>query len=158
MARLRALADAETTRRIALKDVEIARNFSVSKFAKQLLDVSDNLQRALDSVPEGDLKEHKDVDAGNSEHEAGATSRTLDHLYSGVNATRKELHRVFAGQGITEFGEVGEDFDPNRHEAMFMEAVGEGREAGKVTQLLQTGFVLKERVLRPAKVAATPSE
>lgn len=147
--RLRALADAETTRRIAQKDVEMAKNFSIQKFAKQLLDVSDNLQRALDHVPEEHV-EPEDAEPG--------PARSLGLLRDGVMATRSELHRVFKGQGIEEFGEVGESFDPNKHEAMFMEAVGEGKEAGSVTQLLQTGFTFKDRVLRPAKVAATPEE
>jgi len=101
-----ALAEIENTRVRGRNDVEKARKYAIQSFAKQLLDVADNLHRAVDSVPSDDLKKE-----GADHH--------LVSLYEGVEMTQAELQKVFKANGITEFGEEGEQFDPNFHEAMF---------------------------------------
>mmetsp|Transcript_20937 Transcript_20937/g.25402 ORF Transcript_20937/g.25402 Transcript_20937/m.25402 type:complete len:239 (+) Transcript_20937:175-891(+) len=103
---LRALAEVENTRQRSLRDVENARKYSIQSFAKQLLDVADNLNRAMESIPEEKIKEEN-------------ADESLIALYQGVGMTQKELQKIFNANSISEFGEVGEKFDPNFHEAMF---------------------------------------
>ena len=138
-ARVRTLAEAENARRIARNDVEHARTYSIQKFAKDMLEVADNLQRALDSVPEDKLKDND----------------LLFQLYDGVQRTRRGLEKTFGSYGIEEFGQVGEKFDPNKHEAMFQMPPGDNMEPGTVGQVLKTGYLFKDRVLRPAQVGTT---
>ncbi len=144
---LRALAESENTRQIAQRDVKNARTYAVQSFAKQLLDVSDNLQRAIDCVPE-DVKEHPEIDPH------------LDALYKGVSMTNTELRKVFNANGITEFGEVGDEFNPHKHEAMFQMPSDGTLKPNTIGQLLKSGYMFKDRVLRPAQcgtVIAAPS-
>jgi molecular chaperone GrpE len=141
--RLRALAELENVRRIAQRDVDIARVYSIQKFAKQLLDVSDNLQRALDSVPE-------DKRGGASEEAA-----LLALICTGVDGTRRELSKIFASYEITEFGAPGDKFDPNVHEAMFQVPATPQIPAGHISAVLKAGYRFKDRVLRPAQVGTT---
>eukprot|EP00565_Helicotheca_tamesis_P000493 CAMPEP_0185724772 /NCGR_PEP_ID=MMETSP1171-20130828/1158_1 /TAXON_ID=374046 /ORGANISM="Helicotheca tamensis, Strain CCMP826" /LENGTH=278 /DNA_ID=CAMNT_0028392703 /DNA_START=34 /DNA_END=870 /DNA_ORIENTATION=- len=135
---LRSLAEQENTRRIAKRDVDTARNFAVTSFAKSLLDSSDNLSRALDAVPpefRHDTENHP----------------VLATLYEGIQMTDEGLTKAFAKNGLKKFGEVGEPFDPNKHEALF-EYPDEKAEAGTIGQVMKTGFALNERVIRPAEV------
>ncbi|ETV99548.1 hypothetical protein H310_08210 [Aphanomyces invadans] len=135
---LRALADAENVRRISRADVNNAREFSISKFAKSLLDVSDNLKRAHESISIEELSPEHSLDA-------------IKNLHEGVVMTDKELQKVFHSFGITSVGEAGEKFDPNFHEALF-EYVDPTKTAGTVGQVLKTGYTIHNRVLRPAQV------
>mmetsp|Transcript_28142 Transcript_28142/g.37521 ORF Transcript_28142/g.37521 Transcript_28142/m.37521 type:complete len:261 (-) Transcript_28142:6-788(-) len=135
---LRSLAEQENTRRIAKRDVEAARNFAVSSFAKSLLDTSDNLSRALDAVP----PEYRD-DTEN--HPVLAT------LYEGIQMTDENLTKAFGKNGLVKFGAVGESFDPNKHDALF-EYPDESKEVGTIGQVMKVGFALNDRVLRPAEV------
>tara|TARA_Y100001936_G_C16026515_1_gene642862 strand:+ start:851 stop:1546 length:696 start_codon:yes stop_codon:yes gene_type:complete len=132
---LRALADAENTRRRAEKDIADAKKYGVANFAKSLLSVADNLRRALEAVPE-ELKSENDV---------------VKNLSVGVEATERELLRAFEQLGIKQINPMGEIFDPNFHEVMFeMEAAGQ--EPGTVMQVVEVGYQIHDRILRPARV------
>jgi len=135
---LRSLAEQENTRRIAKRDIEEARNFAIKSFAKSLLDVSDNLTRALDAVP-------ADFRADKEGHPVLAT------LYEGIQLTDQELAKAFERNGLVKYGQPGELFDPNLHEALF-EYADPGKQAGTVGQVMKSGFMLHRRVLRPAEV------
>ena len=135
---LRALAEADNTRRIAKRDVASARNFAVTSFAKSLLETSDNLTRAMEAVPE----EYR-VDTEN--HPVLAT------LYEGIQMTDSNLTKAFAKNGLVKFGEVGETFDPNKHEALF-EYPDPNLTPGSIGQVMKVGFTLNERVIRSAEV------
>lgn len=135
---LRSLAEQENIRGIAKRDVENARQFAVTSFAKSLLDTSDNLTRAMDAVPE-DLR--KDTE----NHPVLAT------LYEGIQMTDDGLTKAFAKNKLSKFGSVGDKFDPNLHEALF-EYPDENMEAGSIGQVMKVGFMLNKRVIRPAEV------
>lgn len=132
---LRALADAENTRRRAVKEREDASKFAISNFAKDLLDVADNFARALDSVPD-DLK--------------GQDER-IDNLLTGIEATQQNMLKAFEKHGIQELDPLDKPFDPNFHEVMF-EAEMPDKPAGTVIQVIEVGYVIKDRLLRPARV------
>lgn len=135
---LRSLAEQDNTRRIAQKDVESARNFAIRSFAKSLLDTSDNLSRALDAVPE-------DMRADPENHPVLAT------LYEGIQMTETGLNKAFESNGLVQYGEVGEAFDPNKHEALF-QYQDPNAEPNTVGQVMKKGFLLNKRVLRSAEV------
>ncbi|KAG6963186.1 hypothetical protein JG688_00008269 [Phytophthora aleatoria] len=135
---LRALADAENVRRISRVDVSNAREFAISKFAKALLDVSDNLKRAHESIDVETLQPEKQLDA-------------IKMLHEGVVMTEQQLQKVFREFKINQVGAVGDKFDPNVHDALF-EYEDATKEAGSIGQLMKTGYLLNERVIRPAQV------
>ncbi|KAL9180226.1 hypothetical protein ACHAXT_008196 [Thalassiosira profunda] len=135
---LRSLAEQENTRRIAQRDVANAKSFAISSFAKSLLDTSDNLSRALDAVPEELRHDHDN-------------HSVLANLYEGISMTDDGLTKAFAKNGLVKFGERGDKFDPNKHEALFEYPDPEG-EPGNVGQVMKIGFMLNERVVRPAEV------
>lgn len=134
---LRAIAEAENIRRRALKDREEAQKFAVSNFARDMLSVSDNLQRALETFP-----------SGNEVPEA------FKAFMEGVQMTQTELLTIFERQGIKKINPLNEKFDPNFHQAMF-EVESADHQPGTVLQVLQHGFVLHERLLRPALVGVS---
>ena len=129
---LRALAEAENTRTIARRDVRNAKDFAAQSFAKALLDVSDSLSYAAAA---GD----------------GDDAPTVATLLEGVQLTRTQLTKAFASNGVVEFGEVGDAFDPAVHEALF-EYPDADKAPGDVGQLVKTGFKLHGRVIRAAQV------
>ncbi|HEY0836168.1 MAG TPA: nucleotide exchange factor GrpE [Azospirillum sp.] len=132
---LRAMAEAENTRRRAQRDREDATKFAVSGFAKDLVGVADNLRRALEAVPpEGREKDEM-----------------LKSLAVGVEATERQLLAAFERAGIKKLEPVGEPFDPNFHQVMF-EIENTGKPAGTVVQVLQNGYVIHGRLLREAMV------
>ena len=135
---LRSLAEQENTRRIAQRDVANAKSFAISSFAKSLLDTSDNLTRALDAVPEDLRHDHEN-------------HPVLANLYEGITMTDDGLTKAFAKNGLVKFGEKGDKFDPNIHEALFEYPDPEG-EPGNVGQVMKVGFMLNKRVVRPAEV------
>uniref|UniRef100_A0AAV1UIM0 GrpE protein homolog n=1 Tax=Peronospora matthiolae TaxID=2874970 RepID=A0AAV1UIM0_9STRA len=135
---LRALADAENVRRISRIDVSNAREFAISKFAKALLDVSDNLKRAHESIDVDALEPKKQLDA-------------IKVLHEGVVMTESQLQKVFREFKINQVGAVGDKFDPNVHDALF-EYDDATKEAGSIGQLMKPGYLLNERVIRPAQV------
>ncbi|WP_407947068.1 nucleotide exchange factor GrpE [Paracoccus liaowanqingii] len=133
---MRALADAENSRKRADKDRRDAEQYGGSRLARDLLPVHDALTRALDSATE--------------EQRAAASA-----LIEGVQLTLRELSNVFTKHGITIIRpEPGERFDPTHHEAMF-EAPVPGTVAGNVIQVMDNGFMLHDRLLRPAKVGVS---
>jgi molecular chaperone GrpE len=131
---LRALAETENVRRRGQREREDAAKYAVAGFAKELLSVADNLRRALDSLP---VEEARD-------------QRTKS-LLEGVEATERELLGVFERNGVRRIDPEGERFDHNFHQAIF-EAERPGKCAGTVIEVLQPGYVLHDRLLRPAMV------
>lgn len=143
--RLRLLAEMENVRGIAKRDVELSKAYALQSFAKRLLDVVDNLGRAVESVP-AELRTK----------EGGVPA--LANLYEGVSATHRVMLKTLGEFGVVPFGAKGDKFDPNRHEAMMQVPASEEVAADHVAILLKQGFVLKDRVLRPAQVGvAVPS-
>jgi molecular chaperone GrpE len=137
---MRALADAENSRKRADKDRKEAENYGGSKLARDLLPVYDNMKRAIEA-------------AGDEQREAATA------LIEGVELTMRELLNVFSKHGITIIApEVGDKFDPLQHEAMF-EAPVPGTKAGDIIQVSAEGFMLHDRLLRPAQVgvSSTPA-
>lgn len=130
---VRALAEAENTRKRAAREREDANRYAISSFAKDLLSVADNLRRALESMPSTE---------GNEQ---------LKALIDGVEATERELLRVFEGKGVKAVDALHAPFDPNFHEVMF-EASDPTKPAGTIIQVVQTGYMLHDRLLRPARV------
>ena len=131
---LRALAEAENMRRRSKREIEDARKYAVANFARDVLTVADNLRRALDAVPED-----------------AAASEDLKALSEGVGLTERELLSMMERHGIRKVNPMGEKFDPNLHQAMF-EADTPGADPGTVIEVAQAGFVIGERLLRPAMV------
>ncbi|MEW6679062.1 MAG: nucleotide exchange factor GrpE [Pseudomonadota bacterium] len=131
---LRAKAEMENARRRALEEVEKARKFALDKFAGDLLAVKDSLEAAL----------------------ATGDNATLESIKSGVEITLKQLSGVFERHAIQELNPVGEKFDPNCHQAISM-VEGEG-EPNTVATVLQKGYLLNERVIRPALVMVFKSK
>lgn len=135
---LRSLAEQDNTRRIAQRDVDTASQFAIKSFAKSLLDVSDNLTRAMEAVPEEmryDKKNHA----------------VLANLFEGIEMTDRGLVKAFESNGLVKFGKEGELFDPNKHEALYNYEDPEKKE-GTIGQVMKPGFMLRDRVLRPAEV------
>lgn len=133
---LRALADMENTRRRAEREVDDAKKYGASGFAKDLLNVSDNLRRALETVSD----EMREGDEG------------VKNLVLGIEMVEKELMTAFERQGILKVDPLGEPFDHNFHQAMY-EKPESGYPAGTVAEVMQPGYVMRDRLLRPAMVA-----
>lgn len=131
---MRALADAENARRRAVKDREDAGKYAVSSFAKDLLDFSDNFQRALAAIP-AELQEDE----------------RLNSIVTGIEAMNAQLLKTFERNGIKKIEPMDEPFNPNFHEVMF-EAPVPGKPGGIVIQVVEAGYVLNDRLLRAAKV------
>ena len=132
---LRVMAENENVRRRAQRDVEDASKYAVSNFARDILAIGDNLSRALASVPE-DARE---------ENEA------LVSLLDGVTMTQREFVTTIERHGIKRIDPMGEKFDHNFHQAVFEVEDGEN-EPGTVVQVVQQGYVIGDRLLRPAMV------
>lgn len=132
---LRALAETENLRRRAIRDTEEARRYAVTSFARELLEVSDNLARALESVPD-EARENEQVKP----------------LMEGIELTQRSLATCFERQKIIKIApEPGEKFDHNLHQAMF-ETETDAQAPGSVMQVMQPGYKIAERLLRPAMV------
>lgn len=130
---LRAQAEIQNIRRRAEQDVEKAHKFALEKFSKELLTVVDNLERGLDAL------------------DKAVTDETTQALVDGVEMTHKEFINTLAKFGVVAIGEVGEAFNPEQHEAISMQPV-EGIEANHISTVLQKGYTLQGRVIRPAMV------
>ena len=133
---LRALADVENTRRRSTRDNEETRKYAASGFAKDLLNVSDNLRRALETV--GD--------------ELGKSDDVVKNLVLGIEMVEKELLMAFERQGISKIDPLGEPFDHKFHQAMY-EKPDTGFANGIVVEVMQAGYTMHDRLLRPAMVA-----
>ncbi|MFC7702667.1 nucleotide exchange factor GrpE [Plastorhodobacter daqingensis] len=135
---MRALADAENARKRGERDRREAEQYGGAKFARDMLPVYDNLKRALDAATE--------------EQRASAAA-----LFEGVELTMRELINIFSKHGIQRIApEVGEAFDPQLHQAMF-EAPVPNVPGGGIIQVMAEGFILHERLLRPAQVGVSSS-
>ncbi len=132
---LYAKADAQNVRRRAEKDVQDARNYAATGFARDILSVADNLGRAVDSVPAEFREDEK-----------------MKRFIVGIEATQRELDKVFGQHGITRIAAKGLPLDPNQHQAM-MEVPTDEHDPGTIVQEMQAGYMIKDRLLRPAMVA-----
>jgi len=142
---LRTLADMENLRKRTERDVADARAYGIASFARDILQVADNMHRALEAV---------------GPKLRGSGDDNVKAMLEGVELTERELLKVLERYGVKKFSPQGEKFDPNFHQAMY-EAADGGTPPGHVAQVIQAGYVIGERVLRPALVAvakAAPKE
>lgn len=131
---LYARADTQNVRRRLEKDKADARDYAATGFARDILSVSDNLARAIDAVPEALREDDK-----------------FKGLVAGIEATQRELDKVFASHGVTRIAAKGMPLDPNHHQAI-MEMPTAEAEPGIIVQEMQPGYMIKDRLLRPAMV------
>ncbi len=130
---LYAQAETQNVRRRLEKDAQDARAYAATNFARDVLSVADNLSRALDSIP-GELRDDD----------------KFKGLVVGLEATGRELEAVFQRHGISRIVSVGEVLDPNRHQAML--ELPSDAPPGTIIQEMQAGYMIKDRLLRPAMV------
>ena len=135
---LRIMADMENLRRRTDKEVADTKTYAVSNFAREMLNVADNLRRALANAPA----------------DAAQLSEAMKHLVEGVDLTERDLLSRLARFGVKPLDPEGKRFDPNMHEALF-EVPDETVPAGTVKQVVETGYSIGDRVLRPAKVGVS---
>lgn len=135
---LRAYADAENTKRRCAQEIEKNNKYAISNFAKSLLSVADNLDRALKSIPE-DKK-------NDCEH--------LKNLLTGVEMTQHELDKVFEKFGIKKMDIIGAKFDPNYHQVI-QEVEDKEKPNGTIISELQSGYMINDRILREAMVVVS---
>jgi len=129
-------ADYDNYRKRIAKDIEEATKYSISKFAKDLIDVLENLHRAEDSINTEDLESNK----------------TLKQIFTGVELTKKSLIDIFERYGIVRVDPINQPFDHDLHQAI-TEVESKSHEAGTVVQVIQAGYTLHGRLIRPALVA-----
>ena len=132
---LRALAEAENVRRRAQREREDAAKYAIANFARDVLQVSDNLHRALEAIPAAALAEDE----------------ALKSLHEGVSATERQLDAALERQQVKRIWPMGEKFDANLHQAMFEVQTTE-QAPGTVVQVMQAGYLIHDRLLRPALV------
>jgi molecular chaperone GrpE len=132
-ATLYAQAETQNVRRRLEKEAQDARAYASTGFARDILSVADNLSRALDAIP-AELRDDE----------------KFKGLVVGLDATGRELAAVFQRNGITKIVSVGEKLDPNRHQAML--EMPSDLEPGTIVQEMQAGYMIKDRLLRPAMV------
>ena len=132
---LYAKAETQNVRRRMEKDIQDARAYAATGFARDMLSVLDNLERATAAIP-AELREDDKMKA----------------LVTGIDATLRELEKVFGQHGISRIASVGLPLDPNQHQAM-MEIPSDGHAPGTVVQEMQSGYMIRDRLLRPAMVA-----
>ena len=136
---LRTMADMENLRRRTEKEVADARTYAVSSFARDMLTVADNMRRGIESVPQ---------------EQRTSADGALKTLLEGVELTERDLLKTLEKYGIKQIDPQGQRFDPNLHQAMF-EVEDPNVTTGTVVQVVQAGFVIGERVLRPALVGVS---
>jgi len=131
---LYARAETQNVRRRMEKDVTDARNYAATGFARDILSVADNLGRAVEAIPDSLREDEK-----------------MKGLVIGIEATQRELEKVFKSHGIERVAAMGMPLDPNQHQAM-MEVPSDEHEPGTIVQEMQAGWTIKDRILRPAMV------
>lgn len=136
---LRTLAEMENLRKRTSREVADARLYGITGFARDVLEIADNLQRALDAVP---AEARANADPG------------LKGLIEGVELTERSLHNALEKNGVKKFDPSGQKFDPNFQQAMF-EVPDPSVPSGTVVQVVQAGYMIGERVLRPALVGVS---
>jgi molecular chaperone GrpE len=134
---LRAVAEMENLRRRTEREIADTRQYAVSSFAREILTVGDNLRRALDAVPQDARKSAEAV---------------WSSLLEGVELTERELLKVLGKHGVRVVEPAGQRFDPNLHQAMF-EVADPTLPPGTIVNVIQPGYMIGERVLRPAMVS-----
>jgi molecular chaperone GrpE len=134
---LRAMAETENVRRRLEREREDTARYAISRFAGDVLTVADNLRRALDAVPATAVE----------------SDEFLAKLVNGVGATEKNLLQALEKNGVKKLDPAGQKFDPNFHEVLF-EIDAPDQPAGTVVQVLEAGYTIGDRLLRPARVAA----
>lgn len=139
---LRALAEADNTRKRAIKDREDASKYAISNFARDLLDYTDNFKRAIDAIPE-ELKTTGDD--------------RITNLLTGLEAMQRQLLQTLEKNGVKKIEPRDEPFNPHFHEVMF-EVPGTGKPAGTIIQLVDAGYTLHDRLLRPARVGVAKDD
>tara|TARA_E500000075_G_C6994097_1_gene325410 strand:- start:1874 stop:2464 length:591 start_codon:yes stop_codon:yes gene_type:complete len=138
---LRMAAEIENLRKRSLKEREDAIKYSTTKFARDIITVADDLERAIESIQGIDFE----------------TNDTMKTLYDGVELTLRSLTQIFSRNGIERFDPLGEKFDPTMHEAMF-EVPNSENESGIIVHLVEPGYRLNDRILRPARVGVSKSD
>jgi molecular chaperone GrpE len=133
---LRMAAEMENLRKRHERDLADTRAYAITGFARDMLTATDSLSRALMVLP-AEARENADA--------------TLQTLIDGIELTEREMQRLLAKHGVTPIEAEGQKFDPHRHQAMF-EVPDPSRPEGTVVQVVQAGFAIGERVLRPAMV------
>ncbi|KAF3914998.1 hypothetical protein AA313_de0204499 [Arthrobotrys entomopaga] len=137
---LRSVAEFRNLQERTVREVKAAKDFAIQKFARDLLESIDNLDRALTAQPSSSTDPAKD----------------FQNLHDGLKMTETVLMGTLKRHGLDRFDPMGEKFDPNKHEAIF-EAPAEGKEAGTVFHVQSKGFSLNNRVLRAARVGVVKS-
>jgi molecular chaperone GrpE len=135
---LYAKAETQNVRRRLEKDIADARSYAATGFARDILSVADNLARALEAIPL-ELREDERMKA----------------MIAGIEATGREIEKVFGMHGISKIAAQGMPLDPNQHQAML--EVPHEAEPGTIVQVLQHGYTIKDRLLRPAMVSVAKS-
>jgi molecular chaperone GrpE len=136
---LRTLAEMENLRKRTVREVSDARTYGITGFARDVLDIADNLQRALDALP---VEARANADPG------------LKSLIEGVELTERSLLNTLEKNGVRKFDPAGQKFDPNFQQAMY-EVPDASVPSGTVVQVVQTGYMIGERILRPALVGVS---
>lgn len=131
---LYAQAETQNVRRRMEKDVADARNYAATGFARDILSVWDNLSRAVDAIPESLREDDR-----------------MKGLVTGIEATKRELEKVFGQHGVSRIASMDLPLDPNQHQAM-MEIPTADKVPGTIVQEMQSGWMIKDRLLRPAMV------
>jgi molecular chaperone GrpE len=132
---LYAQAETQNVRRRLEQEKQTAATYAATGFARDMLSVKDNLDRALAAIPD-DLRQDE----------------RMKPLVAGIEATGRELDTVFQRNGITRVEAMGQPLDPHRHQAM-VEIPSDEDEPGTIVQEMQSGYMIKDRLLRPALVA-----
>src|SRR3954464_10039788 len=136
---LRTLAEMENLRKRTAREVSDSKTYGITGFARDILDIADNLQRALDALP---AEARANADPG------------LNALIEGVELTERSLLNTLEKNGVKKFDPAGQKFDPNFQQAMY-EVPDASVPSGTVVQVVQTGYMIGERVLRPALVGVS---
>ena len=138
---LRTVADSENLRKRLEREKEQTRKFGIANFAKDLLSIADNLGRALDAAP----------------NKEGIEDQAIENFVLGVQMTEQELQKAFDNNNIRKIDPLGEKFDYNFHQAMF-EVEETDQAPGIVVQVLQPGYAIDDRILRPAMVGVAAAK
>ncbi len=134
----RAVAEQENLRKRMERDKADVAKYAIANFAREVLGIADNIQRAIDAVPK----------------DAAEKDSALKTFLDGIEVTERELHKAMERHGIARLSPEGEKFDPNFHQAMF-EIPTTDMPSGMVVQVVQPGYLLEDRVLRPAMVGVS---
>jgi molecular chaperone GrpE len=138
---LRALAEVENVRNMMNKQIQDIKLYALQDFSKDILNVADVLEKAVESVPQSELE--------------GNTNPSLSSLFVGLKMTETELQKVFKKYGLVRMDPLGELFDPHYHEALFQVP---GDHPGTVATVSMPGYTLNGRTIRPAQVAVVQAK